>query len=282
MPPMVERLFVRLPGDPAHAPGTTVPAGTLRELALAPRLRPYLAQPLFYAEDLPDGREVVEHVLPDGAARLIVHLQGTPMIQVAGASAEPVVLRQQGSIRGFSVALQPGTATALLGVAAHELSGLCVGLDDLWGTHARDLAERLAQAPDDEARAGLLFAVLEQRVDATPRPRDAGRTAALHAASHILRSGGRCSVAALSRVTGVGERRLQQAFREHLGLAPRAWIRLARLHQCVRLLRTGPMRWAHLAAEAGFADQAHLCNEFRALSGLTPSRFLDLSGFSKT
>ncbi len=279
--PIMERLFVRLPGDPVHAPGTTVPAGTLREGALPAHLRALLAPPVFYEEEIPEGTEIVEHVLPDGVARLIVHLQGDPSIEVAGPSAEPVTLRQQGHSRGFSIALQPGAASVLLGASPHELVGRCVKLDDLWGAAAAELGEQLVEAKDDAARAAVLFASLAQRAVAAPH-KSTDRAVAVHAAAHIARAGGRCTVASLSRWTGVGERRLQQSFREHLGLGPRTWIRLARMQECIRLLRAGPVRWAHLAADAGFADQAHLSNEFRALCGLTPSRFLAISGFSKT
>jgi AraC-like DNA-binding protein len=42
--------------------------------------------------------------------------------------------------------------------------------------------------------------------------------------------------------------------------------------------------WAAVAADAGFYDQSHLANEFRALCGLTPTAFLQhtVSGSSKT
>ncbi|MFO0635448.1 MAG: hypothetical protein U0168_21600 [Nannocystaceae bacterium] len=39
-------------------------------------------------------------------------------------------------------------------------------------------------------------------------------------------------------------------------------------------LRAAPPRWAALAAEHGYADQAHLAHEFAALVGLSPSAWL--------
>jgi AraC-like DNA-binding protein len=34
------------------------------------------------------------------------------------------------------------------------------------------------------------------------------------------------------------------------------------------------MPWGELAFECGFADQSHLVNEFRAITGRTPETFL--------
>jgi AraC-like DNA-binding protein len=279
---MAERLFVRLPGDPVYAPETTVPAGTMRELALPRELRGYLAHATFYEEHIPDGREVVEHVLPDGAARLIVDLHGSTAIRVVGASAEPVVLRQRGHLRGFSVALQAGAAAALLDAPAHAIAGQDVSLADLWGREGRDFAEQLAAARDDAARGALILSALRARCAASGAA-DAETISPVRRAVDLMNQhGGRCSMAALTHATGLGERRLQQLFREHLGLAPRTWMRLARMHHCLRMLRAQRLPWAHLAAEAGYADQSHLANEFRALSGLTPSQFLRMAGSAGT
>jgi AraC-like DNA-binding protein len=38
----------------------------------------------------------------------------------------------------------------------------------------------------------------------------------------------------------------------------------------------GPVDWLELAARAGYYDQAHFGHDFRAFTGLTPTRYLDL------
>jgi methylphosphotriester-DNA--protein-cysteine methyltransferase len=83
----------------------------------------------------------------------------------------------------------------------------------------------------------------------------------------------------------IGERRMQQLYREHIGLSPRAARRLARWHGLLRALRrVDRPDWAALAAEHGWYDQAHLCRDFRGFSGLTPSGYFAhaFSGSSKT
>jgi AraC-like DNA-binding protein len=73
------------------------------------------------------------------------------------------------------------------------------------------------------------------------------------------------SVAALY---GTSVRGLQRLFAEYVGVGPKWVIRRYRLHEITeRLAAGGPVDWAGLAAELGYADQAHLVRDFRSMVG---------------
>jgi methylphosphotriester-DNA--protein-cysteine methyltransferase len=135
------------------------------------------------------------------------------------------------------------------------------------------------EAPDDAARSRLLQGTLQARV----RDAAAGPAPVAQAARLIASAGGQRPLREVADALGIGERRLQQLFHAEVGLSPRSWSRLARLHACLRALRQhAAPRWAELAVDAGFYDQSHLANEFQALCGLSPTLFLTVSGSSKT
>lgn len=279
-PMQQERLFLRLEDDPLYAPETTVPAGTLREFGIPAALQAQVAHLIAYNEQLPAGTVVHERVLPDGALRLIFDF-GAGTADVAGPSTQPVLLSMRGHLQGLSVTLRPGAASALFGLPAHELAERAVDWDTLVPTRHRGILPRLQEARGDAGRADILLCALA----AMQRPVDMAERNKVAHATALLRSAGDKRVAAIAAAAGVGERRLQQIFRTQLGLSPRAWSRLARMHECLRLLRrTGAPRWNELALESGFYDQSHLVNEFQALCGLTPGQFLQrsVSGSSKT
>jgi AraC-like DNA-binding protein len=270
---MSERLFLRLPDDPPCAPGTTVPANTLRAFAVPAALHSTVAHVTAYEERFAEGCEVVERVLPDGASRLLIALEpGAASIHVAGASASPVVLSMRGHMHGLSIALQPGAALALFGVPADELAGRTVPWHDIASKAHRDLPELLASAAGDAMRVGLVLGSL----GAVQRPRDPGsRRLVEHAAGQLRANAGGFSVRALAAELNLSERRLQQLFAEQIGLAPSVWRRLQRLHGTLRLLRMAQTpHWAQIALCNGYYDQSHMINEFRALCGLTPQQFL--------
>ncbi|MFZ5542704.1 MAG: helix-turn-helix domain-containing protein [Pseudomonadota bacterium] len=287
---MDERLFLRLDGDPVHGPETRLPDDSMRAFEVAPALRGHVASIALYREHIPPGHEVIERVLPDGAVHLVFNLGDAPSangapglaLEAVGASSAPAVLRLRGRLEGLSLTLRPGAAAALLGLPAGEISHAAVPLDALWRGEAARLLEQMAAARDDDARAALLQAALQRRLqqaDAT------AHLAAMQAARLIAASAGRRPLREVAQAIGVGERRLQQLFHAHVGLSPRAYGRLARLHACLRALREQPdPAWPELALQAGFYDQSHLVNEFRSLCGLTPTLFLQrtVSGSSKT
>ncbi|SCX60953.1 helix-turn-helix transcriptional regulator [Variovorax sp. EL159] len=289
---MAERLFLRLDDDPLHGPESGVPAGTLRALPVGAALRAHVSHILLYRETFAEGHEMRERVLPDGAVRLIFNFGDAPSaddgeghaVEAIGASTAPVVVRMRRRVEGLSVTLRPGAAAVLLGVPAGEIGGTAVHLDALWHGEGAELLERMAEASDDMARGVLLHAALQRRLLDGDVARGSAATA-MHAARLITASGGRKSVRDVAAAVGVGERRLQQLFHAHVGLSPRAWSRLARLHACLRALRLQPSpAWADVAVDGGFYDQSHLVNEFRALCGVTPTEFMGhaVSGSSKT
>lgn len=76
----------------------------------------------------------------------------------------------------------------------------------------------------------------------------------------------------LAVLTGVGGYRLTRAFRKTVGMPPHAYQVHRRVRQAENLLRQG-MRPVDVAAECGFADQAHLTRAFRQANALTPAQF---------
>jgi AraC-like DNA-binding protein len=76
----------------------------------------------------------------------------------------------------------------------------------------------------------------------------------------------------------VSERTLQRLFAEFLGLTPGWVLRRGRLHaaaeRLIQLAAGEPEPLADVAAEFGYADQAHLTKDFTKIIGLPPSSWL--------
>jgi AraC-like DNA-binding protein len=72
----------------------------------------------------------------------------------------------------------------------------------------------------------------------------------------------------------VSTRTLQRLAATHVGLPPAALIRRRRLQEAAEQLRADPsLDLTALAHELGYADHAHLTNDFRATLGFTPSTY---------
>ncbi|MBP2321949.1 AraC-like DNA-binding protein [Kibdelosporangium banguiense] len=71
-------------------------------------------------------------------------------------------------------------------------------------------------------------------------------------------------------------RQLQRLFAEHVGVGPKWVIRRYRLHEVTeRMAKGATIDWAGLAADLGYADQAHFTRDFTGMFGETPSRYAE-------
>jgi len=89
--------------------------------------------------------------------------------------------------------------------------------------------------------------------------------------ARIETSAGKTRIDATARAAGMSMRSFQIRFREQVGLAPKEFARLMRLQATLRALDAGDASISEVAADSGFADQAHATRELRRVTGLAPA-----------
>jgi AraC-like DNA-binding protein len=202
----------------------------------------------------------------DGAVRRVA-----PAVVVGPHTRRIDDLVLQGTIRVFTIHFQPWGFHRVFGVAMRELADRALAAEDVLGSGVHLLHEQLHGAPDDGARVAAAEAFLRRWLSAAPAHHPVAR-----AAAHIVAAHGACDVAAVARRVHMGTRQLERRFLEEVGVSPKMLGRLARLQHALRLRRAHPeASWSRIAAEAGYADQAHMGKDFRALAGEAPSRFVE-------
>ncbi|PZG08032.1 helix-turn-helix domain-containing protein [Nonomuraea aridisoli] len=197
---------------------------------------------------------------------------------VAGLHLSVAELRQQGCTRGVWLRLSPLGARALLGVPASELAGQIADLADV-APQMADLPERLTACRSWPQRRALV----ERRLLAgLARHGDRADHGGLRATLAALSGTGRVQDAA--RSLGCSRRHLSSVVRTELGVTPKEYQRLVRFENArgrlVAGARAGGAGLAAVAVAAGFADQAHLTREWRAMTGDTPTGWLRAEGLA--
>lgn len=82
------------------------------------------------------------------------------------------------------------------------------------------------------------------------------------------------TLAQMAQVAGVSGRRLQQGFREQMGMSPTVYLRLVRLERAHRDLTGGADTVADVAFRWGFTHLGRFADAYRARFGRTPSESL--------
>jgi AraC-like DNA-binding protein len=250
-----------------------MPTSTYREHRPPPALAGHVL--CVWSQVIGGGETVHRHrVLPDGCAD-VVWIGEAPAV-VAGPATGPVVVPLRPRTLVVGVRLRPGAAAGVLGLPASELSDRDTPLRDIWGPGADALSARVVEQRSIAARLAAAAAALAGRLAGAGPP-----DPMIAAATRWLARHPEGRVADLARLLEVGERRLRRRFVAAVGYGPKTLQRVLRLQRLLAL--AGGSRGASLAtlaAEAGYADQAHMSRELRLLTGRSPGALL--SGSAST
>lgn len=244
-----------------------------------------LIDDLYYLEGTPPYARFTLPPMP--AALLIVNL-GAPFRIRAGADDEAaefadgcVVTTPTRAVefgyppqtRSIGAHVKPWGLAPFLPMPASELCDRPVTIEQVWGRAAvADLRDRLAEADGPAEQLTLLEEELLRRL------RDpAGLGLVSHTSSVIAATSRAVTIGGLSAAAGVSNTHLARRFNDLVGVTPK---RLARTHRFAAAVFSinpaEPVDWAELAGRAGYFDQAHFSHEFRAFTGLTPTRYVEV------
>ena len=175
--------------------------------------------------------------------------------------------------RSVGVHAKPWGLAPFLPMPASELCDRPVAIEEVWGRPATaELQDRLATADGPHQMLTLLEDELMCRFCAT-----AGLGLVSHTSSVIAATSEAVAIGDLSAAAGVSSTHLAQRFKELVGVTPKRLARTYRFTAAVFSINPGePVDWADLAGRAGYFDQAHFAHEFRAFTGFTPTRYIEV------
>ena len=184
----------------------------------------------------------------------------------AGLHAGPVYIESDGGAECVQVDFTPLGAYRFFGGTVVDLAARMVDIGDLLGRNGRRLREQLGATAGWQSRFDLVEDFVASPVNHLPSPEIE------FAYRRLARAAGGVRISALAKEIGWSRKHLVDRFRSELGLAPKPIARIMRFHQACRLAaRAAVGGWAGIAAESGYADQAHLAREFAALAGESPT-----------
>ena len=233
------------------------------------------------APNVPHKRE---RVLPGGHVQVILNLARDFLLDcpedaagrnmapslIVGARSVYEIIDSSDMAELMGIVFQPGGFAPFAFDAVDLFSNQNISLEDVWGTPARGLRDRLRETPSPEAK----FCALEDFLWRTFAARISGNRLVQFALDRFGQDSAVARVREVARETGWSMRYFSQIFRENVGLSPKVWCRIQRFQRAVRQLHSGAdVAWAELALDCGYYDQSHFANEFRAFSGIDATSY---------
>jgi len=181
-------------------------------------------------------------------------------------------LYSENQITIIIVVFQPNGINQLLGIPASEFYNSIIPVEDVFGEKATVLEEKLSKQNNQE-RISLLNHFFSSMITTKPTYNQLLINHSLH---FITCCNGHFSVKQLIEYTGFTERQLERKFKESVGLNPKKFGNIVRLHHFLKLLKDKPsdVNLTSICYDAGFSDQSHLIKEFKKHTGITPREYL--------
>ena len=221
----------------------------------------------------------VERILPDGCTELIIHY-GQPFRKIDGNNQKLqetafvfgqldrfIDLLPEKNIGVMGVRFHPWGLNQFIKIPSASLKGEAVSLKNLFGTSEQELVDKILNSTNVKQKAGIMdMFLLNHFKNKTSYSRISSII------DQIKEHRGSLSIDGLTRMTGHSERQLERCFNNEIGLSPKAFSRITRLQNALRLA-TKARNLTDLALSAGYYDQAHFSREFTDIAGQSPRNY---------
>jgi AraC-like DNA-binding protein len=194
--------------------------------------------------------------------------QRMPQVYFSGPVTRPTVSRNSTEGHGLVLMLLPDAVQALTGLNPAAWINRFEPLQAVLGADWQALSGAVLAAADDDSRVALIEDFLKPRWQAMRPQTTPPGLLRLQDWAHGL------AMRAASSGAGRSLRQAERRIKGWTGLPMRELRGLGRAEQAFfRTLAHGdePVRWTDVAAEAGYADQSHLCRETRRVTGFAPA-----------
>lgn len=255
------------PTERAHlldASGYTPP---IHRFAPSPDLAPLVRRYWMPVWSLPDGHVSVQRVLQYPVCLIVVSRDYALLV---GPSSGLSTTELAGNGWALGTMLQPAAGLALVGGPVEQLTDTAVPLPD--EALVAEIRDAIGDDPDDPDRQQAGVAAVERAL-AVHLPVDEEGLLVNAIVEYVEGDPEVRRVGQICEKFAITERTLQRLTARRIGLSPKWLIQRRRLHEAAERLRETDRDLARVAADLGYADQAHFGRDFRAVTGLTPGEF---------
>jgi AraC-like DNA-binding protein len=218
------------------------------------------------AWDLRGHEPHVQRVLPHPVANVCFESTGA---SVHGVITGQTIHRLEGQGRAVGITFRPGGFRPYIDHPMSVLTDRVRSMRDVFGQEGEALEQGVAATDGDSA-----VPLIDQFLSAWPARAPAIVDELSEMIERVATDPSLVRVEALARGAAMSTRQLERLFNDHVGVGPKWVICRYRFYEAAQRAAAGSsVRWALVAAELGYSDQAHLSRDFQRMLGMTPREY---------
>lgn len=196
----------------------------------------------------------------------------SPDFAIGGYMTKSVEYTNTGDLGAIMVGFKPWGVQAFLDFELKSVTNANSDMHLHFGSAISFVEEMLCEAEGIQERIRIIETFLAGRMR-----RPCLDEAMINAVGLIAQSKGTLTVEQLAKECYMSRRTLLRRFEAAIGISPKPFARIVRFQNLFKSIenQAAELEWSQVAFEAGFSDQAHFINDFRAFSGMSPARFLE-------
>ena len=232
---------------------------------------------------IPAGHEHTQRVVPNGLAELIFYLGDRPVSAdsknpinentlVSGQSGGYSDIRISGRLSLFSIQFLPHGLSVFLDIPLSELYNQSIPLKFIPGNETDELETRLHEAESFTERIKIAEAYLIKFLAKQEAKYNLGRIE--HTINLINQTKGSINIDILASEACFSRKQYERVFSRYIGATPKQFLKTVRFQNAIdEKAKNKNINLTALALKCGYYDQAHMINDFRKLSGLSPKKY---------
>ncbi len=172
----------------------------------------------------------------------------------------------------FSIAFQPYGVKLFFDIPANEFFDQNVPLRYLVKDAVSELESKLYMAASFDERIGVVESFLLKQLKKNYKEFEMKRMA--HSVSLIDKACGLISIDKLSAESCLSRKQFERSFSTYIGSSPKQFLRTVRFQNSLFVKQQNrEMPLTQLAYACGYYDQSHMINDYKLLSGITPTQY---------
>ena len=251
---------------------------------LSAELAPYIAAVFHFKGFIPDHS--IERVVPTGHVFILFELdnmtryvyendtlkplQSFEKCWVSGTHRQHISISAHQDSEMLVIQFNPGAFYPFLHVPGMDIAEKVIPGTDILNGALLPLREQIYQATDLRTKFALAEEWLLQRFDEEKLP-----PPELLDFLRLLEEKPATTLNELIDSYPYSQKQLILHFHRHIGIAPKYYQRILKFQRILQQIhRKESIKWADVAYECGYSDQAHFIHEFRHFSGFGPAEFV--------